>query len=427
MSWTPDPRPSWVAAVNRGDAGPVVDEARLPFDPELLMAEALVRQGRAPDGRAPDGRAALGDDDFIEPLTLFCHGLENEADLTVMGRWMSRRMILRLLEVRIQISDYLAADPDTLDEPIDQPIFVIGAPRTGTTVMHGLLAQDPAHRAPEGWELLRPVPPPHPDSGIRAADPRIALAGAELVMPQTVASGMLAIHEYSGRMYKECLSAMSFEFRSEEMVSRTDVPTYQAWYDSADLRPAYRTYRKVLQILQRRMPTRCWVLKSPAHLQGLPALLEVFDDARFVITHRDPTAILPSVTSLIATMRWAHSDRVDFAAIGRYHLELYSRSLDNLIDLIDSGRLLADRTAQVPHKLVSTEKMAAARSVYEQLDMELSPDAEDAMAAHAAATPPGKHGGHSYQFEDLGITRAEVRSRFARYIERFDIPVVNDD
>ena len=332
-------------------------------------------------------------------------------------------MILRLLEVRIQISDYLAADPGTLDEPIDQPIFVIGAPRTGTTVMHGLLAQDPAHRAPEGWELLRPLPPPHPDPDIRAADPRIALAGAELVMPQTVASGMLAIHEYSGRMYKECLSAMSFEFRSEEMVSRTDVPTYQAWYDGADLRPAYRTYRKVLQILQRRMPTRRWVLKSPAHLQGLPALLDVFDDARFVITHRDPTAILPSVTSLIATMRWAHSDRVDFAAIGRYHLELYSRSLDNLVDLIDSGHLPPERTAQVPHKLASTEKMAAARSVYEQLGIDLTAETEAAMAAHAAATPPGKHGGHSYQFEDLGLDRAEVRARFARYIERFDIPV----
>ena len=422
MSWSPDPRPDWVAAVNRGDAGPVVDEARRPFDPELLMVEALVRQGRA-----PDDRAALGDDDFIEPLTLFCHGLEHEADLTVMGRWMSRRMILRLLEVRIQLADYLAADPGTLDEPIEQPVFVIGAPRTGTTVMHGVLAQDPAHRAPEGWELLRPVPPPDPDPDVRAADPRIALAGAELVMPQTVASGMLAIHEYSGRMFKECLSAMSFEFRSEEMVSRTDVPTYQAWYDTADLRPAYRTYRRVLQVLQRRMPTRRWVLKSPAHLQGLPALLDVFDDARFVITHRDPTAILPSVTSLIATMRWAHSDRVDFAAIGRHHLELYSHSLDNLIDLIDSGRLPADRTAQVPHRLVSTEKMAAVQSVYEQLGMGLSPDAEAAMAAYVVDTPPGKHGEHRYQFEDLGLNRAEVRSRFARYIERFDIPVADDE
>ena len=385
------------------------------------MAEALVRQGRA-----PDDRAAFGDNAFFEPLTLFCHGLEHEADLTVMGRWMSRRMILRLLEVRIQINDHMAADPGTLDEPIHQPIFVIGAPRTGTTVMHGVMAQDPSHRAPEGWELLRPVPPPDPDPDVRATDPRIALAGAELVMPQTVASGMLAIHEYSGRMFKECLSAMSFEFRSEEMVSRTDVPTYQAWYDSADLRPAYRTYRRVLQILQRKMPTRRWVLKSPAHLQGLPALLEVFDNARFVITHRDPTAILPSVTSLIATMRWAHSDRVDFAAIGRYHLELYGRSLDNLIDLIDSGRLPADRTAQVPHRQVSTEKLAAARSVYEQLGMELSADAAAAMGVYVDATPPGKHGEHRYEFEDLGLTRAEVRARFARYIERFDIPVAGD-
>ena len=271
------------------------------------------------------------------------------------------------------------------------------------------------------------MPPPHPDPDIRSADPRIALAGAELVMPQTVASGMLAIHEYSGRMFKECLSAMSFEFRSEEMVSRTDVPTYQAWYDTADLRPAYRTYRQVLQILQRRIPTRRWVLKSPAHLQGLPALMEVFHDARFVITHRDPTAILPSVTSLIATMRWAHSERVDFAAIGRYHLDLYARSLDNLIDLIDSGRLPADRTAQVPHRQVSAEKLAAVRSVYEQLGMELSADAEAAMAAYVDATPPGKHGEHRYEFEDLGLTRAEVRARFARYIDRFDIPVADND
>ena len=422
MSWTPSTRPDWVSAVNRGEIAPMADEANRPFDADLLMAEALVRLGRA-----PGDRAALGDDDFVEPLTLFCHGLEHQADLTVMGRWMSRRMILRLLEVRIQLTGYLAADPGTQDEPINQPIFVIGAPRTGTTVMHGVLAQDPAHRAPEGWELLRPVPPPHPDPEIRAADPRIALAGAELVMPQVVASGLLAIHEYSGRMYKECLSAMSFEFRSEEMVSRTDVPAYQAWLDTADFRPAYRTYRRVLQVLQRRMPTRRWVLKSPAHLQGLPALMEVFDDARFVITHRDPTAILPSVTSLIATMRWAHSDQVDFAAIGRYHLELYGRSLDNLIDLIDSGRLPADRTAQVPHRLVSTDGVAAARSVYQQLGMELTPAVEDAMAAYVAATPPGKHGEHRYQFEDLGLTRAEVRARFARYIGRFDIPVADDD
>ena len=421
MSWTPSTRPDWVSAINRGEITPMADEANRPFDADLVMAEALVRQGRT-----PGDRAALGDDDFVEPLTLFCHGLEHEADLTVMGRWMSRRMILRLLEVRIQLTDYLAADPGTLDEPINQPIFVIGAPRTGTTVMHGVLAQDPAHRAPEGWELLRPVPPPHPDPDIRAADPRIPLAGAELVMPQTVASGMLSIHEYSGRMFKECLSAMSFEFRSEEMVSRTDVPTYQGWLDTADFRPAYRTYRRVLQVLQRRMPTRRWVLKSPAHLQGLPALLEVFDDARFVITHRDPTAILPSVTSLIATMRWAHSDRVDFAAIGHHHLELYGRSLDNLIDLIDSGRLAPDRTAQVPHRLVSTDGVAAARLVYEQLGMELAPDVEAAMAARVAATPPGKHGEHRYQFEDLGLTRADVRARFARYIDRFDIPVADD-
>ena len=95
---------------------------------------------------------------------------------------LARELQLRLLEVRLQLMAYLRADPGVLDEEIEAPLFVAGAPRTGTTLLHGLLATDPAHRAPLGWELLRPLPPPDPDPEKRARDPRIGIVERELTL-----------------------------------------------------------------------------------------------------------------------------------------------------------------------------------------------------------------------------------------------------
>ncbi|MCB0994948.1 MAG: sulfotransferase [Acidimicrobiales bacterium] len=413
-SWSPPARPDWVVAANAGDNPLISAEADQSLTPDALLAEAAARQGRTP---AEPG--VFGTDDFREPLDVFCRALAEEADLHTVGRWLTRRMLVRLLEVRIQLADLLARDPSVADEVIDEPVFVIGAPRTGTTVLHGLLARDPANRAPEGWELLRPVPPPTPETF--ESDPRIALCGTELAGPQMVSSGLRAIHLYSARMHKECLSAMSLSFRSEELVSRYRVPTYVDWLERCDMTPSYEMHRLVLQVLQHRFPPRRWALKSPVHLQALPVLVDVYPDALLVVTHRDPTAILASVSSLIATMRWAHSDAVDMAELGRYHADLYGRSLDRLVDQLDDGLVAPQRLAQVAHGLVTTDGIAAARSVYAQLGLELDVRAEAAMSAFLRDTPPGKHGEHRYSFDDLGLDADDVRNRFARYIDRFDV------
>lgn len=394
-------------------------EANQPLTPASLLAEAAARQGLRPTA------AVFGPDDFREPLEVFCGALEDEAALTVAGRLLTRRMLVRLLEVRIQLHALLESDPGVVAEPVSEPIFVIGAPRTGTTVLHGLLARDRANRAPEGWELLRPVPSPRPETF--DTDPRIELCGPELSGHQMVSSGMLAIHPYSARMHKECLSAMSLSFRSEELVSRYRVPSYVAWLQSCDMTPAYHVHRTVLQVLQRHFPPRRWALKSPVHLQSLPVLAEVYPDARLVMTHRDPTSILASVSSLIATLRWAHSDTVDMTEIGRYHADLYASSLDRLVDFLDAGTVDAARIAQVSHHTVSTDGLNAVRSVYGQLGLELTAGAEAAMAQFIADTPPGRHGEHRYSFDDLGLDVDDTRARFARYIERLGVEVASGE
>jgi hypothetical protein len=417
MSWQPPPRPDWVRAVNDGLILPIAEVAELPLERDALLAEA-----RATFGLADGGIGDFGRDDFLEPLDVLLPALENEAELTVIGRWMTRRFLLRFLEVRLQLAAYVRDDPAVVDEEIAEPLFVTGAPRTGTTILHALLAQDPDSRVPEGWELLRPVPPPSPDPVEFAADARIPLADRELRLPGQVAGELDAIHVYRGRMHKECLSAMSFAFRSEEFTARYHVPSYVDWYERCDMRPAYESHQLVLQILQRRWRDVHWVLKSPVHLSALPTLFAVYPDARLAITHRDPLTVLASLTSLVATLRWAHSDRVDFADVGRYHERMWTSVLDHLVTGSTDGTLDPARVHHVHYAEFMQDQIGAVAALYTAHGRSLTPATAQAMRDYLAARPKDKHGAHEYSFADLGLDPAVERERFARYQQYFSIP-----
>jgi hypothetical protein len=264
------------------------------------------------------------------------------------------------------------------------------------------LAQHPDLRAPEGWELLFPAPAPGPST--RDDDPRILAADEELTWPQRQREEMLSIHRYAGRMHKECLSAMSFAFRSEEFVSRYHVPRYVEWLQAADMTAAYQMHRRVLQGLQRHRPTPRWVLKSPVHLNNLPTLLATYPDASVVITHRDPAEVLGSVTSLVANLRRAFSDRVDEAEIARYHLDLYGRSLDALVD----ADLPDQQLVHLDHHTLITEPQATLDAVCTRLG--LTPIPLDVSA-------PAEAGSHRYGL--TGVTDDEIDAAFGRYRHRF--------
>ncbi len=378
-----------------------------PFDANALVDAAIARH---------DGDGLL-DPSIVEPLSIICRGLEATANLTAVGRWATQRYIRRLLDGHLEIDAYRRADPGVDQEAIEAPIFVVGAPRTGTTAMHRLLVTNPALRAPEAWEFLAPVPPPEAESF--ATDPRIEVAAEELTFPQRVSTGLRKIHIYSARMPKECLSAMSFTFRSEEFISRYDLPEYVEWLSSADLGPAYEMHRSVVRILQRRMPSRRWIFKSPAHLQGIRELVATYPDAAFVVTHRDPAGVLASVSSLIATMRGAFSDDVDQSGIGRYHTALYAGSLDALVDHVDDGLLAPERTAHVAHADIVADGMSVLEQVHQALAVPFTDATRSAAAIEIAGDREDGAGAHRYELADYGLTPDDAGPAFERYRARF--------
>lgn len=413
-SFDPAARPEWVQAVNRGEIEPINDEAGRPLSRDGLIDEALALDGNG------GGLAAFGSESFLEGLGVFCTAVEDEAQLHTLGRWMTRRFLLRLLLGRLQIERLVAADPGLLDEEIVAPIFVAGAPRSGTTILHALLVEDHSLRAPLGWELLRPVPPP---VEVGQVDGRVALAEAELRMLARVSPSMDAIHEYGSRNPKECLSAMSFDFRSEEFTARYHVPSYVDWFRSCDMGPAYEWHRRVLQILQRRTGPTHWVLKSPTHLHFLGDVLRAYPDARVAITHRDPLVVLASVSSLIANLRWVHSDAVDMHDVGRFHADLFIPTFQRLTDMDRAGELRAGHVAHgqyaefISHPLETVQRLCAG------IGHELDAATMARMAEHLAARPQGRHGEHSYDFADLGLDRAATVAAVSDYAQHFAVPM----
>lgn len=423
--WTPPTRPDWVAAINAGEIVPIAEEAALPLSRDALAAEAAARQGVSVASTS-DLERAFGHADFpaesaLERLDHFLQALQSEAQLNLLGRLLTRRFLLRLLEGRLQLMDWLVRDPGVQEERIDSPLFVAGAPRTGTTILHALLAADPRTRVPLGWELLRPVPPPSPDPTLAARDPRIPLADRELIAPQTIVKGLLRVHEYGGGKPKECLSAQSFAFQSEEFTARFSVPSFEAELTSSDMSDAYRMHRLVLQVLQRGHPSTAWVLKSPVHLHDLPTLFETYPDARVAITHRDPLRLLASLSSLIATLRWSHSDHVDPAAIAQAHLDRYARTFERLVDWTEAGTL---PEAQIHHSQFADfqeKPIETVSALYERFGLEWSGEAEQAMRETLEASPADRHGTHEYDPAELGDDPQQLRARFARYQKTFSV------
>lgn len=383
---------------------------------QQLVVERLLVDALRAAGRASDDLDAFGSRDFLEPLTIVVDALETEARLHERGRWATHRYLRRLLDVRIQLHDWIDGDPGVLDEAIVEPIIVIGAPRTGTTAIHRLLAAIASHRTTEAWELLRPIPPPEPETF--DTDPRIADVADELLFAQNASTELRRIHTYSARMPKECLSSMAFSFRSEEFISRYHVPSYVEWLQQADMTPAYDMHRLVLQVLQRRMPARRWVLKSPVHLQALPVVARTYADASFVVTHRDPAAILPSVSSLVATMRAAFSDHVDRVGIGKYHTDLYARSLNGLVDRIDDGTLV--HVVHAKHADIVADAVEVACRIAGDVGVDVNGATVDALTDAATEERDDAPGLHRSDPRDYDIDPAAVRPLFQRYLDRFD-------
>ena len=393
--------------------GGALRAAGLPLvrlDEASLLAEAS-RRARLDD---------FGDDAFRDPLRRLLASYESEARLTLLGRLIARRDAVRLLENRLHLADTCRRHPEIAAEPVRAPIVVVGLPRTGTTVLHALLAQDPENRVPMTWEVMHPWPAP--ERATYDTDPRIAqverhFAGVDRVIP-----GFKSMHPMGALLPQECVALTAHEFATMIYHTANRVPSYQRWLDGADLRWVYRAHRRWLQYLQWRCPGERWVLKSPGHLWALDALRAEYPDVRIVQTHRDPLKVVASLASLVAALRSMATDEIDAHEIGADWTARLADGLERSMVARANGMLPPSQVLDVQFHDLVRDEIATVRRIYSHFGLTLSAAAEARMRAFLAANPREKHGVHRYALSAAGLDEATERRRYAAYEARFAIP-----
>jgi len=354
---------------------------------------------------------------FVEGLRCLLHSLETEARLNLLGRIAARQDIISQLANRLRLEQDRRRHPDIAAQEIPRPIIITGLPRSGSTLLHSLLAQDPSNRAPQTWEMLNPSPPP--EHATYDDDPRIAATDRQLRWFQRLAPEFRKIHAVGARLPEECVVILSHSFVSTQFCSMYAVPSYQAWVDAADRLPSYQLHRRFLQHLQWRCGGERWVLKAPAHLPALKELFVVYPDARVIMTHREPLEVLPSEASLHVTLRRTFSAKVDPLAVGREVTELTAEELRQGLRTRDEGCAPAQQFLDVWYTDLLDDPIGTVRRIYEYFDLAFTSTTEVRMQQWLIHRPKDRHGRHMYTLAQFGLDADEERQRYSAYRTRF--------
>ncbi len=414
--------PDWVRRLNL--FGDVVGDPRLiaGLDPDELLATA----------RATTGLHDLGESDWpgwTETYRRLVTAIDEEAQLHTLGRVVTRGEVLKVLQTWLRLQHEWASRPAILGEPIEAPLFVVGPPRTGTTILLELLALDPQLRAPIAWEAL------HPLRAEGDAERRRNLSECEQEFWADIHPDFMTMHELASDLPCECVHFLMYDFAGPYWTMQYDTPGFMGWQlENLDtLGRVYRLHRRMLQTFQHdtgqhdtgRHDTgdgpRRWLLKSPGHLSTLAALFDEYPDARVIHTHRDPRRFIASLVSLLAVLRFMRSDRDDRLVMGPIMEMTYQLFLEQVIEQRSDGTVPNDQIVDTHFLDLMSDPVAMLHRVYEQLGYDWPKGHDRAITGYLEAKPKAKHGAHSYSYADLGLDAEHVRATFAPYVAHYGI------
>ena len=363
------------------------------------------------------GLSDYGNRGFESGLEILLEGYDQEARLNAVGQMNVKQELLGILSARLQLIEEWKTCPEAEGRQPERPLFILGLPRTGTSALHDLLADDPEHQVLEYW--LAASPAPRPVQEISNRDPRLKAARRELQAIYALDPGLRALHDMRADGPEECRHLFRHNFIDDTFDSMANLPSYGEWFRAQSVAHIYDWHRKALSLVQWTAPEKRWVLKYPAHLRNLDELFRAYPDACIIQTHRNPVDVLPSLCSLVYRLRCLYSDHVDPHEIGRWQLEMWAGILERGLEI--RKRHDPARFHDVYFTEFQDDPVGTVQGIHQQFGGLFNKASEDRILRYRASHPPGQHGRHTYRAEDYGLTDATIRERFSAYTEAFGL------
>jgi hypothetical protein len=381
---------------------------------EQLVADALIEQASK-----ATGLDYFGGESYREGLDVLVNDLNAGAAKgwhTESGIGRAAHDISHWLKNRLKAEDYLKQNPELLDRPIERPVFVMGVPRTGTTLMSNLLAADPARRSPLTWEIDDPVPPA--TSATLTTDPRAVERLAQ-------EKAMLAANPEMGKYYRgsaiypnEDVFIMAHDFKTLMIESKGKLPGYKDFIFSTDMTSAYEYHKRFLQVLQHHAPG-VWNVKKPSHALWLETIFKVYPDARVIWTHRDPFTATGSLCSVISLSHMAHMGKIDAEWLGEDYSWQAAEHANRIMDFRD--KFGEDKIIDVHYADLVGDPVGETKKLYAKLGDEWTSAAEAGIQGWVDDNPQNKFGKHEYKLAQYGLSMEQLEPMFERYLSRYDV------
>ncbi|MET0986801.1 MAG: sulfotransferase [Steroidobacteraceae bacterium] len=407
-SWTPAPKPEWVRRINLEGAD--LDIAGIvPLDEASLIDRAIRNTGLSD----------FGEDSWREPFSVLVKSLDEEAELTLLGRILTRSDLLSFLEGRLRVEQEYRLHPEIEDEQIDRPLWVIGQGRSGTTLLHTLLALLPGNRTTTDEMAQFPVAIP----GWDVAKQR-RIADSRLRQWARIEPEVDNIHEFGVGIPGELFRIEAMSFRTPIWFNMLGLPRsyneYMAKQNSAPLSLAYA--RRALKLWQWQSPGKQWVIGTNDSLRYLPDVLKVFPGARLVWSHRDPIKAMASAVNMIGTLMAIRSDQKITAAYEQLTDPVMTAAMmSKPIEWLESGLVPKESLCNAQFAETTTSPVTAIAKIYDFFEMQFTDAHKQAIEAYTAAHPRTQRKVHLYSVGKPEQIAAE-RVAFKRYQEYFSVP-----
>ena len=355
--------------------------------------------------------------DGVQPgLEVALAALAAEHDLSTDGRARALAQFRDNLRRLGAVAADRARHPAIASVQIDRPVFILGLPRCGTSLLHALMGADPGIRTPLSWEVADPSPPP--ETATFETDPRATHFDAYV---DAAFAGQWAdvrkAHPIGARIPQECGMILETAFQSLNLTMLFRLAPYYRWYRQADTSFAYSVHKAWLQHLGWRHPLPRWVLKVQEHSYHMPELLATYPDAIFIQPHRDPVTVMASIARLLEVIRGIAFEHQDRAALA-----------EELLFLWHDGQAasMAFRRAfpEVPvydlrYTDIARDPVAAVRGIYDFADLPFTQHSEAGMRSWLKNNPADKHGQHRYSLAEYGLTEGRVRDVYSDYCDTY--------
>lgn len=366
---------------------------------------------------ARTGAKAFRDESFLPNLRKVLE-IPHNIDISLSGVQIMHANSLRFLVNRLRWEADVAKHPEILDEDVDDPIVVLGLPRSGTTKLQRFLSADPALQATPAWAMWNPAPFP----GEQRGDPSPRREWAARMMNAVTNTGETyqKMHEFAADEAEESSFIPIANFDSIGQFITAPDYGYLDWLRTRSRVPSQAWLKQMLKYLQWQQGGKKgpWLLKNPCNTGEFLEVLEVFPRATFVISRRDIYKTMGSSMRMGTEILQNTFDRLDPAFVGQYTVDIWAyetkRYLQQLRDKGSEVRLL-----EADYGTCVSDGISVARDLYDLAGLPWTREGEAAMRQWDVDNPRHKLGSYGYQLEDYGWSEERIAEAFGPVAEEW--------